>query len=711
MKPFSDLNRIDLPRNPKRFSPIVFGCAALVSWAALAASANAEGRGLTALDLVSMNRLSDPQVSPDGAHIVYVLRETDLEADKGRTDLWLLPSDGLSEARRLTTFEGGDSHPRWAPDSGSVLYLTGQSGSSQVWRAEVGADAGEPKQVTDLPLDVSGFTLSPDGTQLAVAMEVFVDCPDLACTVDRLKANSESKSSAMVYDRLFVRHWDTWKDGRRSHVFVVPATGGDAVDVTRGLDGDVPPKPFSGMEEVTFTPDGKALVFSARVEGGSEPWSTNFDLYKAPADGSEAPKQVTSNPAWDSHPTFSPDGKTLAYLAMKSPGFEADRFRLVLRAWPSPEERVLTENWDRSVGGFFFSPDSKTIYATAGDTGHVRLFSIDVQSGEVRELWGEGHVRSPALIPQQDLLVFGLDDLTRPVDLFTLPIDGKGELKPLTAVNADRLSELDMGTYEQFSFKGWNDETVYGYVVKPAGFEEGKSYPVAFLIHGGPQGSFDNDFHYRWNPQTYAGAGYASVFIDFHGSTGYGQAFTDSITGDWGGKPLEDLQKGWQAALERYDFLDGDRACALGASYGGYMINWIAGKWPDGFDCLVNHDGLFNLESMYYSTEELWFPEWEMGGTPWQAPEGFNRHNPMRYVQAWKTPMLVIHGAKDFRVVETEGLGAFTALQRRGIPSRFLYFPDENHWVLKPNNSIRWHQEVIDWLDRWTAEPPAADEP
>ena len=697
----------DSSRYPKTTFPLTFlGWAMILLLAGLAGGAGAESRGLTAHDLVTMNRLSDPQVSPDGEWIVYVLRETDLEADKGSTDLWLIPSDGRAVARRLTDFEGGDSHPRWAPDGKSLFYLTSQSDSSQVWRLDPAKGSKEPEQVTDLPLDVSGFTLSPDGTRLAVALEVFVDCPTLDCTVDRLEAKSEAKSSAMAYDQLFVRHWDTWKDGRRNHLFVVPVAGGEAKDITRGLDGDAPPKPFSGMEEVTFTPDGQSVVFSVRVQGSSEPWSTNFDLYSAPIDGSSAPKQVTSNPAWDSHPTFSPDGKTLAYLAMKRPGFEADRFRLVLRQWPTAEERVLTEKWDRSVGSFFFSPDGNTIYATAGDTGNVRLFSIDVQSGEVQEIWGQGHVRSPALIPQEDRFVLGLDDLTRPVDLYTLPVSGEGEPKRLTNVNAERLSELDMGAYEQFSFPGWNNETVYGYVVKPANFEESKSYPVAFLIHGGPQGSFDNDFHYRWNPQTYAGAGYASVFIDFHGSTGYGQGFTDSITGDWGGKPLEDLQKGWQAALERYDFLDGDRACALGASYGGYMINWIAGKWPDGFDCLVNHDGLFNLESMYYSTEELWFPEWEMGGTPWQTPEGFNRHNPMRFVQAWKTPMLVIHGAKDFRVVETEGLGTFTALQRRGIPSRFLYFPDENHWVLKPNNSIRWHQEVIDWLDRWTAPEP-----
>lgn len=689
---------------------LLAGCLVLGSAPVFATSA-----GFTAHDLVTMKRLSSPQVSPDGSWIVYVLRETDLEADRGRTDLWLIDTDGKQEPRRLTEDEGGDGHPRWAPDGKSVYYLNGSSGSSQVWNMTWTDDAVNTKRVTDLPLGVAGFAVSPDGEQLAVAMDVFVDCEDLQCTVDRLEAKENDKSSALAYDRLFMRHWDHWKDGRRSHVFVLPVAGGEPVDVTAGLDGDVPPKPFSGMEEVTFTPDSKGVVFSARVEGASEPWSTNFDLYQATIDGSEPLKRLTGNPAWDSHPAFSPDGKTLAYMAMERAGFEADRFRLILRDVETGEERSLTEAWDRSVGGFFFSPDGKTVYITAGDTGNVRLFAVDVdgsdaQSIQIKEVWGQGHVRSAALAESSDgpVFIFGLDDLQRPVDLYSLPVTG-GEPKPLTAVNADALAKIDMGAYEQFSFKGWKDETVYGYVVKPAGFEKGKTYPVAFLIHGGPQGSFDNDFHYRWNPQTYAGAGYASVFIDFHGSTGYGQAFTDSITGDWGGKPLEDLQKGWAAALERYDWLDGDRACALGASYGGYMINWIAGKWPDGFDCLVNHDGLFNLESMYYSTEELWFPEWEMKGTPWQNPEGFNRHNPMRFVQAWKTPMLVIHGAKDYRVVDTEGIATFTALQRRGIPSRFLYFPDENHWVLKPANSIRWHEEVLSWLDRWTAVPASTE--
>lgn len=701
----SSNRRRSLPSSTLRRLGLSAGVVGLLVAAPMAV---ADAPGLTAHDLVTMKRLSSPQVSPDGSQVVYVLRETDLEADRGRTDLWLIDADGKGPAKRLTDYEGGDGHPRWSSDGQWIYYLNGQSGSSQVWR--LSPHGGEPKQVTNLPLDVAGFTLSPNGKQLAVAMDVFVDCKDLECTVDRLKAKEESKSSALVYDRLFIRHWDTWKDGRRSHVFAVPVAGGKPVDVTRGFDADIPPKPFSGMEEVTFSPDGASLVFTARVADAGEPWSTNFDLYQANVDGSGTAKRLTGNPAWDAHPTFSPDGGTLAYLAMQRAGFEADRFRLVLRDLDSGSERVLTQDFDRSVGGFFFAPDGKSIFLTAGDTGNVRLFRVTVADAKVTELWGQGHVRSPALIQSADgpRLLFGLDTLDRPVDLYSLPLNGKAEPKRLTNVNKDALADIAMGEFEQFSFPGWNDETVYGYMMKPVNYREGEKYPVAFLIHGGPQGSFDNDFHYRWNPQTYAGAGYAVITIDFHGSTGYGQAFTDSISDDWGGKPLEDLQKGWAAALERYEFLDGERACALGASYGGYMINWIAGKWPDGFNCLVNHDGLFNLESMYFSTEELWFPEWEMKGTPWQNPQGFNRHNPMRLVQLWKTPMLVIHGALDYRVVDTEGIGTFTALQRRGIPSRFLYFPDENHWVLKPNNSIRWHDEVLKWLDQWTASDAEA---
>jgi dipeptidyl aminopeptidase/acylaminoacyl peptidase len=692
---------------------------------ALPVSAEEASHPFNVRDLVTMDRLSDPQVSPDGQIVVFVRRTTDLEADRGRTDLWAVGVDG-SGLRRLTTHEASDSSPRWSADGTAVFFLSTRSGSSQIWRIPLAG--GEAEAVSDLALDVANLVVSPDGRHLAFTLEVFPDCPEetaeaepgaeaghggadpegghavVACTRERLTAREEGKTTGRVYDRIFARHWDTWKDGRRSHLFVMSASSehaGHLHHVTPGLDADVPSKPFGGPEEIAFTPDGHGLVFAARVAGAAEPWSTDFDLWLAPLHGTPEPTCLTeANEAWDTAPVFSPDGKTLAYLAMARPGFEADRFRIVLRAWPDGEPRVLTEAWDRSPGGIVFAPDGKTIYATAGDVGEVKLFAIDVASGAARPLIGGGHVRSPA--QAGDRLVYGKDHLQRPVELYTAALDGSDERR-ITDANGERLAAIRFGDYEQFSFTGWNDEPVHGYLVKPVDFDPAKRYPLAFLIHGGPQGSFDNDFHYRWNPQTYAGAGYAAFTVDFHGSTGYGQAFTDSITGDWGGKPLEDLQKGLAAVLERNQWIDGERMCALGASYGGYMVNWIAGNWPDRFRCLVNHDGVFDMRSMYYATEELWFPEWEHGGPYWTHPEGHEKHNPVLHVDAWRTPMLVVHGANDYRIPESQGLAAFTALQRQGIPSRLLFFPDENHWVLKPNNSIQWHEEVLYWLDRWLA--------
>jgi dipeptidyl aminopeptidase/acylaminoacyl peptidase len=663
-----------------------------------------------------MDRLSDPQVSPDGKWIVFVLRETDLEANKGRTDLWLVRTDGTG-LRRLTSHPEGDSNPRWTPDgppkagmlkagaAGSVWFISTRSDSSQVWRIRV--DGGEARQVTDLPLDVGNLLVSPNGKHIAFTMEVFPDCKTIAQTKDKLDKIEQRKTSGRIYEQIFVRHWDTWKDGRRSHLFVMPSAGGDPIDVmgprlagTRGMDADTPSKPFGGPEEITFTPDGKGLIFSARDAGRAEPWSTDFNLYFSPVDGSEPPKCLTEeNKAWDTNPVFSPDGGTLAYLAMARPGYESDRFRIILRTWPNGRQRILTENWDRSPSSFCFSADGKTIYATATNTGQKSLFAINVKTGAVLTIVKEGRVSSLGIAA--DRIIFGLNNLKSPVELYSIKPDG-GDIRQITNINAERIAAARMGEYKQFTFAGWNDETVYCYVVKPVDFDPAKKYPVAFLIHGGPQGSFGNSFHYRWNPQAYAGAGYAAVMVDFHGSIGYGQPFTDSIRGDWGGKPLEDLQKGLAAALKRYTWMDDERVGALGASFGGYMINWIAGNWPGRFRCLVNHDGNIDERMAYFDTEELWFPEWDHLGTPWDNPAGYEKHNPVNFVENWKTPMLVIHGALDFRVADTQqGLGTFNALQRLGIPSKLLYFPDENHWVLKPHNSILWHETVIDWLDHW----------
>jgi dipeptidyl aminopeptidase/acylaminoacyl peptidase len=647
-------------------------------------------------DMLAMDRISDPQVSPDGRWIVFVLRKTDLEANLGRTDLWLIGTDGTG-LRRLTSHLSKDFNPRWAPDNKSVWFISTRSDSSQVWRIRI--DGGEAEQVTDEPLDVGNLLVSPDGKHIGFTMEVFPDCATAVETKDRLDDIKARKASGRIYERIFVRHWDTWKDGRRSHLFVMPSTGSEAVDAMKGMDADTPSKPFGGPEEITFTPDGKGLIFTARDVGREEPWSTDFDLYWVPVDKSKPPKCLTEkNKAWDSSPVFSPDGKTLAYLAMVRPGYESDRFRIVLRSWPRGKERVLTENWDRSPSSLCWSADSKTIYATATNTGQKSLFAINVKTGKVRTVVKEGRVSSPGITGGR--IVYGASNLRSPVELYSVKPDGSN-VRKITNINSEKIATARMGEYEQFTFKGWNNETVYCYVVKPIDFHPRKKYPVAFLIHGGPQGSFGNSFHYRWNPQAYAGAGYAAVMVDFHGSTGYGQAFTDSIRGDWGGKPLEDLQKGLVAALKRYPWMDGGRVGALGASFGGYMINWVAGNWPDRFRCLVNHDGNLDERMAYFDTEELWFPEWDHLGTPWDNPDGYEKHNPVNYVKSWKTPMLVIHGALDFRVVDTQGLATFNALQRLGVPSKLLYFPDENHWVLKPANCILWHETVIGWLEQW----------
>ena len=668
-------------------------------------AAHAVPRGMTANDLVAFDRVSSPTLSPDGKHVVFTLREADVEANKAATALWLVGIDGKAAPRRLTATGSSANSAQFSPDGDSLYFLSSRSGAMQVWRLDF--NGGEAQQVTDYALDVGGFKLAPDGRSLAFSLDVFTDCADLACSSKRLEDVAAKKSSGVLYDGLFVRHWDTWADGRRSQLYVA-ALGADGraaaspTRVSRGIEGDVPSKPFGDASEYAWAPDGKSLVFSARVAGKGEAWSTNFDLYRTDVAGNAAPRNLTAdNPAWDTTPTFSADGKTLYYLAMKRPGFEADRFAIMAKTLATGATREIAPQWDRSAGGITLSADGRRIFTAADDLGEHALFAIDIGSGKATRLAADGAIEGFDVLG--DTLVFSRSTLTAPANLFRARADGS-QAQTLATFNNARLADVRFGEFEQFEFAGANGDTVHGYVVKPWNYSAGQKYPVAFIIHGGPQGSMGNSFHYRWNPQSYAGAGYASVFIDFHGSTGYGQAFTDAISGDWGGKPLEDLQKGWAAALAKYDFLDGGRACALGASYGGYMINWIAGNWNDAWKCLVNHDGVFDARSMGYVTEELWFSEWENGGTPFEQPANYEKFNPVNHVAKWKVPMLVVQGEKDFRVPIDQGLSTFTALQRRGIESQLLYFPDENHWVLKPQNSIHWHETVIGWLDRHTGK-------
>ena len=673
--------------------------AALACGFCVTTSAQDAARAFTPTDLNRLARVSDPQVSPDGRYLVYVQRETDFDSNRGRSDLWLVDFENqAAKPRRLTQHSANDTHPRWSTDSISIYFLSTRTGSQQIWRLPL--TGGEGVQVTDYALDVNSFRFSSGGGRIALSMEVFRDCDDLKCSKDRLDAVSKSKPSGRVFDNLFVRHWDTWSNGTRSNLFVAPVNpdgrAGTPVNVSKALDADVPSKPDGGDEEYVFSPDGSNVVFSARVAGRQEAWSTNFDLYEVLSNGTGTPRNLTAdNPAWDTQPVFLRNGD-LAYLAMSRPGFEADRFRIKLLH--GGEVRDVAPKWDRTVQHLSVARDGQTLLATASDLGQTPLFAVNVASGAVTRLSGLGYVGDFSPVQHGTVVVW--HDLASPPDLYLLT--AKGERRKLTNANAELLAARTLGGFEQFSFAGWNDEKVYGYVVNPPGFDKGKKYPIAFIVHGGPQVSFQNHWNWRWNAQTFAARGYATVFIDFHGSPGYGQAFTDSISQHWGDRPFEDLKKGFAAALQKFPWLDGQRACSLGASYGGYMQNWIAGNWPDGFRCIVNHDGIFDTRSMYYTTEELWFAEWENGGPYHDAPEIHERFNPVNHVKKWRTPMLVIHGEQDFRVPDTQGIATFTALQRLGVESKLLYFPDENHWVLKPNNSIQWYGTVLDWLDAHT---------
>jgi dipeptidyl aminopeptidase/acylaminoacyl peptidase len=666
-------------------------------------------------DLVMMDRVSDPQLSPDGRYAAFGVRSTDYAANKGVNAIYVLD---LSKSGQPVKVVDKGASARWSADGRSLYFVAAAKGVSQLWHVDLGGKGGlnlaghaAPMQVTHAPLDLGGYKLSPDGKQVLLSYGVFTDCSTLACSKQKMAAREKDQASGTLYKKLFVRHWDTWSDGTRNQLFTASFDGkgqlaAEPTLLTRGIDGDVPSKPFGDEGEFSYSPDGKTVYFDVRIAGTTEPWSTNFDVYSVPADGSSAPKNLTAaNKAWDAYPVASPDGKTLYYLAMKEPGFEADRFAIMALDLATGAKREIDPNWDRSPGSLSISDDGKTLYGTADDNGQHPLFAIDVASGKVSQLVGEGTVSGFAMAAGK--LLLSRDDLKRPADLYVAGVDGS-DLRQVTHFNAADLKNAKVGDFEFFNFKGANDANVQGYVVKPVDYQPGKTYPVAFIIHGGPQGAMSNGWSYRWNPQTYAGQGFAVVTVNFHGSTGYGQAFTDAISGDWGGKPLEDLKLGWKAALGKYNFLDGDRACALGASYGGYMTYWIAGVWNKPWKCLIDHDGVFDARMMYYATDELWFEEKENGGTAFDQPANYEKFNPINHVKDWRVPMLVIHSEKDYRIPITQGLGAFTALQRQGIPSEFLTFPDENHWILKPHNSVQWHDTVNAWMKKWTAKDAPA---
>lgn len=605
-------------------------------------------------DLFGMVRLSDPRPSPDGKFVLYTRRKFDLKANNSTSHLALVGRGILTEG----------SNGRWLPD-GSILF--GFKGEVRKWRG------GKITTVLKLPVEIEGFEVSPDGKKLLFWALVFPSARTLSDSAVRLK----SKPGGELYDHLMVRHWDSVRDGRRLHPFLVTLGSSSApVDLLRGLDQDA-----NGGGD--WSPDSRSVAFVSKPSAG-EAWTTNWDVYLY-SDG-KLTNLTADNLATDGGPAFSPDGKTLAYLAMDRPGYESDRQHIVLLDRATGQKRTLAGDWDRSVWSVVWGREA--LYAVAEEEARVKIFRVS----DLQPVVGEGSNQDLQVAPDGDLIYLH-SSFTQPAEVFSLR---RGQLTRVNDLARVRMSRPDEFWVEHDGFR------LHGWAFKPVGFAEGRKYPAALLIHGGPQGSWSDSFGYRWNPQFFAGAGYGVVLVDPRGASSYGMKFQDAIRGDWGPGPYSDLMAGLNFALREYPWLDQDRMAALGPSYGGYMINWIAGQ-DHPFRCLVNHDGLFSTVSAGYDTDELWFPEWEFGGTPWASREVYERNNPERFVDRWKTPMLVIHGGKDYRVTPSQGLSTFAVLQRRGIPSRLLFFPDEGHWVLKPKNSRQWHQTIKAWLDEWTA--------
>ncbi len=682
---------------------------AILTLVACAGPALAAGRAMTIDDLLGVKSVSDPQVSPDGKSVVYVLSELDRSTDKSNSDLYLIPTEG-GEPKRLTTSNASDNHPRWSPDGKSIAFVSTRGGSAQVWILPI--DGGEARPLTKLPIDVSGPIWSPTGEHIAFAAKVFPGkTPEETAEIDEKKGKEKSK--VKIYDKLMVRHWDEWEDGKRSHLFVVDVKTGQAKDLTPKFDANIPPAPFGGSSDYAFSPNGKELAFTAEPLKDMA-WSTNTDIWIVSTAGNEPTNLTEDSPGADGQPAYSPDGDYLAYVSQARAGFEADKWALKVRDRSTGEVSDVTDAIDRSVQSFAwgasrevkkpFEGTVRDIFAVFDDAGSVTIRNLSILPD------GDGHIfvgekpggikggvnNSVQVVPNNGGLVFVHGQSDAPNEIYRVKADDAAPTA-LTHHNAPLLAQLDLNRVEGFTFKGADGDDVSGWLLKPPGFDPSKKYPVVFLIHGGPQGAWHDEWHNRWNYQMFAAPGYAVVAINPRGSTGYGQKFTDQISRDWTGRVFEDLNKGLDHALKSYAFLDGSKVAAAGGSYGGFMVNWMAGH-SNRFAALISHAGVFDLPSMYGTTEELWFAEWEFGGPPWEGSRIYGDQSPSAFAASFKTPTLVIHGALDFRVSDAQGLGMFTSLQRKGVPSRYVFFPDEGHWITRPANRIVWWREVHDWL-------------
>jgi len=671
-------------------------------------------------DLHALRRVSTPAVADNGA-IAYSLRQWDETTDITTTHLKVYLPSG-SNSTQLTFKKGSsDFNPTFSSDGATVAFLSTRSGSSQIWTVSTSIGESSVTQFSNYPVDISNlvWVYSDAGDFLVFSAEVYVDCPTLQCTADRdAKIAARGSNTGFVFTQLYVRHWDQYETGKISHLFIQRimrngtswSASGAPVDIMFGMKARSPTPPSGGTEQFAISPNGKEIAFTAEMYSSDEAWTTGWRVYTVDISGSMPgqPQCITTyTKARTQNPVYSPDGSTIAYLAMDRPGFEADRLHICLYNRGNQQMTLLANSWDRSPGTLVWSTDGSTLFADADENGRHKLFAVDVSSGVVTALIEDGNNDGVVTVPNSNLVILSRNSMKAPADLWSFTFSGGSvqNLTPLTQENQALLTNVDMSSYFSFHFTSVNNSKVQGWLVLPYKWKANGRYPLAHLIHGGPQGAWTDDWSYRWNPQLWAAHGYAVVMINPHGSTGFGQAFTDAVSKHWGGIPYQDLMNGLSAILSNYTWINSGAVCAAGASYGGYMINWINGQ-TDRYKCLVSHDGLFDTRGGYFSTDELWFNEWEFGGLPWNNPIGFDKYNPLLYVAQMKTPTLVVHGGRDYRLPLEHGLSMFTALQRRSIPSRLLYFPEENHWVVRPQNSIIWYNEVLTWLDKWTSNSP-----
>jgi dipeptidyl aminopeptidase/acylaminoacyl peptidase len=678
-------------------------------------------RPMTFEDMMQMKRLGETAVSPDGKWLAYSVTTVDLDKNTKTPELWVQQIGG-GEPMKIAVAQSGDGSPEFAPDSKRILFTSSRDGSQQVWLADFDAATGatsNPKKLTTIATEAGNAKWSPDGKFIVFTSAVYPDCPAITaadatagnkCNQDRDKAGVESKVKAQIFTHLLYRHWNHFTGDKRSHLFLVSLDAGTVRDLNPGDTHDVPPFSLEGGGGFAISPGSKELAFTKNLD--PEPAiSTNADIFTLDlTDPAAKPVKVSTSPGGDFNPAYSPDGKYLAWRSQARAGYESDKFRLVLYDRAAKTIKDLLPKWDNWVNEFIWGPDSKTIYFASGVKGEEPVFQFTIdKDGESAPLTNRGEYSGLHVLPDGGVLLATRMDVFWPSEVFRIrPGDAQGDA-PLTHLNDTILAQLgSVPPMETFWFTAKDGAKVQGFLIRPPGFDPSKKYPLKFLIHGGPQGAWGDSWSYRWNAELFAANGYVVVMINPRGSTGYGQDFVDGVNGDWGGKPFTDLMTGLDYAEQHYPFIDKSRECALGASYGGYMANWVLGH-TDRFKCIVSHDGMFNAESAFGSTEEDWFNNWEFKGNPWDyygkpdSENPFRKWSPSLYAKNFKTPTLVVHGQLDYRLDVSEGFQLFDTLRLLGVPSKMLYFPDEGHWVLKPQNSRLWYKTVNDWVDQWTA--------